>query len=86
MRSLIYIGDSLKREFYLEMCHSEGWNTRTLQGSLDFMLFEPALAPHLLRGYKDRTLRDRPRDRRPAAIFQPGRIRAIAAICDPRFD
>jgi hypothetical protein len=45
LRSLIYIDDPLKREFYLEMCRSEGWSTRTLQGRLDSMLFErPALS------------------------------------------
>ncbi|MGH8351937.1 MAG: PDDEXK nuclease domain-containing protein [Pseudomonas sp.] len=40
LRSLIYIDDPLKREFYLAMCRSEGWSTRTLQGRLDSMLFE----------------------------------------------
>lgn len=40
LRSLIYIDDPLKREFYLEMCRREGWSTRTLQGRLDSMLFE----------------------------------------------
>ncbi|MDQ1835343.1 PDDEXK nuclease domain-containing protein [Massilia scottii] len=40
LRSLIYIDDPLKREFYLEMCRAEGWSTRTLQGRLDSMLFE----------------------------------------------
>ena len=40
LRSLIYIDDPLKREFYLEMCRTEGWSTRTLQGRLDSMLFE----------------------------------------------
>ncbi|MDP2762515.1 MAG: PDDEXK nuclease domain-containing protein [Sideroxyarcus sp.] len=40
LRSLIYIDDPLKREFYLEMCRSEGWSTRILQGRLDSMLFE----------------------------------------------
>ncbi|MBA2723360.1 MAG: DUF1016 domain-containing protein [Methylibium sp.] len=40
LRSLIYIDDPLKREFYLQMCRSEGWSTRTLQGRLDSMLFE----------------------------------------------
>jgi len=40
LRSLIYIDDPLKRDFYLEMCRSEGWSTRTLQGRLDSMLFE----------------------------------------------
>lgn len=39
-RSLIYIDDPLKREFYLEMSRREGWSTRTLQGRLDSMLFE----------------------------------------------
>ncbi|NHZ43784.1 PDDEXK nuclease domain-containing protein [Massilia aquatica] len=39
-RCLIYIEDPLKREFYLEMCRSEGWSTRTLQGRLESMLFE----------------------------------------------
>lgn len=40
LRSLIYIDDPLKRKFYLEMCRTEGWSTRTLQGRLDSMLFE----------------------------------------------
>ncbi|MDO9105780.1 MAG: PDDEXK nuclease domain-containing protein [Methylovulum sp.] len=40
LRSLIYISDSLKREFYIEMCQAERWSTRTLQGRLDSMLFE----------------------------------------------
>jgi predicted nuclease of restriction endonuclease-like (RecB) superfamily len=40
LRSLIYIDDPLKREFYLEMCRSEGGSTRTLQGRLDSMLVE----------------------------------------------
>jgi len=40
LRSLIYIDNSLKREFYIEMCRAERWSTRTLQGRLDSMLFE----------------------------------------------
>lgn len=40
LRSLMYIDDPLKREFYLEMCRNEGWSTRTLQDRLDSMLFE----------------------------------------------
>ncbi len=40
LRTLIYIDDPLKRDFYLDMCRSEGWSTRTLQGRLDSMLFE----------------------------------------------
>jgi hypothetical protein len=40
LRCLIYINDPLKREFYINMCHAERWNTRVLQGRLDSMLFK----------------------------------------------
>ena len=40
LRSLIYIDDPLKREFYVEMCKAESWSTRVLQERLDSMLFE----------------------------------------------
>ena len=40
LRSLIYIDDPLKREFYVEMCKTESWSTRVLQERLDSMLFE----------------------------------------------
>ena len=39
-RTLIYIGDPLKRDFYLQMCQQEGWSTRTLQARMDSQLFE----------------------------------------------
>jgi predicted nuclease of restriction endonuclease-like (RecB) superfamily len=39
-KSIIYIDDSLKRDFYAEMCRIENWNTRTLRGKIDSMLFE----------------------------------------------
>lgn len=39
-RTLIYIDDPLKRDFYLQMCQQEGWSTRTLQERLDTQLFE----------------------------------------------
>jgi predicted nuclease of restriction endonuclease-like (RecB) superfamily len=39
-KTIIYIADPLKREFYLHMCVQEGWSTRTLQERLDSMLFE----------------------------------------------
>ena len=29
-KSLIYLDDPLKRDFYAEMCRIEGWNTQTL--------------------------------------------------------
>lgn len=40
IKTLIYIDDPLKRDFYLQMCQQERWSTRTLQGRLDSMLFE----------------------------------------------
>lgn len=40
LRTLIYIDDTLKREFYLEMCKAEGWSTRALTDRLDSLLFE----------------------------------------------
>lgn len=39
-RTLIYIDDPLKRDFYFQMCQQEGWSTRTLQQRLDSQLFE----------------------------------------------
>jgi predicted nuclease of restriction endonuclease-like (RecB) superfamily len=39
-RSLIYLDDPLKREFYAEMCRVERWSTRTLQKKIGGMLFE----------------------------------------------
>ena len=38
--SIIYLPDSLKRDFYAEMCRVEGWSTRTLQKKIDSMLYE----------------------------------------------
>jgi len=37
---LIYIDDSLKRDFYAEMCRLERWSVRTLRAKLDGMLYE----------------------------------------------
>lgn len=37
---LLPIRDSLRREFYAEMCRVERWNTRTLQKKIQSMLFE----------------------------------------------
>ncbi|MCA9443866.1 MAG: DUF1016 family protein [Candidatus Omnitrophica bacterium] len=39
-RDLIYIEDSLKRDFYAEMCRVERWSTRTLRAKIRGMLFE----------------------------------------------
>ena len=37
LRSITYIEDPLKRNFYLCMCRDEAWRTRTLQGRLGSM-------------------------------------------------
>lgn len=61
LRSLIYIDDPLKRDFYLHMCVQERWSTRTLQERLDSMLFErTALSrqPEELLAAELATLRD----------------------------
>jgi predicted nuclease of restriction endonuclease-like (RecB) superfamily len=39
-KSIIYMDDPLKRDFYVEMCRIEGWSTRTLQKKIDSMLYE----------------------------------------------
>jgi predicted nuclease of restriction endonuclease-like (RecB) superfamily len=39
-KSLIYLEDPLKRDFYAEMCRIENWNTRTLDKKIQSMLFE----------------------------------------------
>lgn len=40
LRSLMFIGDDLKRFFYMEMSHIEHWDTRTLDQKIDGMLYE----------------------------------------------
>ena len=40
IRTLIYIDDPLKRDFYLEMSRMEGWSSRRLRERIDSMLFE----------------------------------------------
>ena len=37
---LIYLDDSLKRDFYAQMCRIERWSTRTLQERIQSMTFE----------------------------------------------
>ncbi|MCP4700953.1 MAG: DUF1016 domain-containing protein [Gammaproteobacteria bacterium] len=39
-KSIIYMEEPLKRDFYAEMCRIEGWSTRTLQKKIDSMLYE----------------------------------------------
>lgn len=40
LKTLIYIDDSLKRDFYTELCRLEHWSTRQLQERVQSMLFE----------------------------------------------
>jgi len=40
LHQLMYMGDSLKREFYIEMCQLERWSVRQLQERINSMLFE----------------------------------------------
>jgi len=39
-REIIYLDDSLQRDFYAEMCRIERWNTRTLKSKIQSMLYE----------------------------------------------
>ncbi len=39
-KALIPMKDSLKRDFYAEICRIEGWSTRTLQQKIDGILYE----------------------------------------------
>ena len=40
LKSIIYLDDPLKRDFYAEMCRIERWSTRTLEKKINGMLFE----------------------------------------------
>ena len=40
IKSVIYLDDPLKRDFYVEMCRIEGWSTRTLEKKIGGMLYE----------------------------------------------
>lgn len=40
LKTLIYLDDPLKRDFYMEMSRLEGWSSRRLRERIDSMLFE----------------------------------------------
>ena len=40
IKTLIYIEDPLKRDFYTELCRLEGWSSRQLMERMNSMLFE----------------------------------------------
>lgn len=63
-KSIIYLDDPLKRDFYAEFCRIETWNTRTLRNKIDSMLFErTALSkkPAKLAAMEIKKLRDEDR-------------------------
>jgi predicted nuclease of restriction endonuclease-like (RecB) superfamily len=40
IKTIIYLENEVKRQFYVEMCKMEKWSTRTLQERINSMLFE----------------------------------------------
>ncbi len=40
IKTIIYLENEIKRQFYVEMCKMEKWSTRTLQERINSMLFE----------------------------------------------
>jgi predicted nuclease of restriction endonuclease-like (RecB) superfamily len=40
IKSILYIEDELKKEFYIEMCKLERWSTRVLEERINSMLYE----------------------------------------------
>ena len=40
LRSLMSISDPLARKFYMQMCHYEHWDTRTLDQKISSLLYE----------------------------------------------
>lgn len=40
IRSLMFVENSLARQFYMEMCRIEHWDTRTLEAKIDSQLYE----------------------------------------------
>ena len=40
LKSIMYISDPLARKFYMQMCHHEHWDTRTLDKKIDSQLYE----------------------------------------------
>jgi predicted nuclease of restriction endonuclease-like (RecB) superfamily len=40
IKTLMYLEDPLKRDFYVEICRLEGWSSRQLQERIQSMLYE----------------------------------------------
>ena len=72
LRTLMYVGDPLKREFYTEMCRVERWNTRTLKDKIGSMLYQrSALSKKPEKAIKEELARLRVEDRMtPDMVFR----------------
>jgi predicted nuclease of restriction endonuclease-like (RecB) superfamily len=46
LKTLIYVDDPLKRNFYIELCRLERWSSRQLQERIESMLFERSAISH----------------------------------------
>jgi hypothetical protein len=46
LKTLIYVDDPLKRDFYVELCRLERWSSRQLQERIQSMLFERSAISH----------------------------------------
>lgn len=61
LRTIMYLKDELRREFYIEMIKLENWDTRTLNQKIDSMLYERTaiskkpeeLIKHELKGLRE---------------------------------
>ena len=76
LKTLLYIDDELKREFYMEMCIAEHWSTRTLQDRIDAMTYERTA----ISKKPERTIR-----KDLAALRKDRKMSADLAFRDPYF-
>lgn len=74
IKTLIYLDDPLKREFYAEMCRVEGWSSRQLRERIGSLLFERTAISRRL----EETIR-----RELSALRDQGRLSPDLAFRDP---
>lgn len=74
IKTLAYVSDGIKRQFYLEMCATEHWGTRVLQSRIASMMYErTAIAKRPASVIKKEL----------AALRNEGRMSADLAFRDP---
>jgi hypothetical protein len=80
-KQLTYVEDSLKRDFYAEMCCLEGWSTRVLAERVESMLYERTALSKKPEALIRQEARDRrvPRSRRARDPRRRVHDRAAAA-------